>query len=207
MIILFFSILAFSCRNSEIKKEKRISTVPEIVNLPAENPFAPSDLSPMDISYFPDGYPLLKLKNNNIAPPVARVIYSRPRKKGREIFGNTPGSICPYGKPWRLGANEATEIEFFRSVTAGGKEIEAGRYSLYCIPYESRWNLRINSDIFTWGLQIDTTLDVMKYDAPVNKSPNLLEEFTMVFLPAGKGMELLIAWDSVNVRLPFTFKQ
>jgi hypothetical protein len=40
---------------------------------------------------------------------VARLIYSRPTKNGRVIFGD----LLEYGKVWRLGANEATEIEFF----------------------------------------------------------------------------------------------
>jgi hypothetical protein len=34
---------------------------------------------------------------------VARVIYSRPQKADRTVFGD----LVEYGKVWRLGANEA----------------------------------------------------------------------------------------------------
>ena len=37
--------------------------------------------------------------------------YSRPSVKGRLIFGTAEQkALLPYGKYWRLGANEATEI-------------------------------------------------------------------------------------------------
>ncbi|HNL82614.1 MAG TPA: hypothetical protein PKG56_04420, partial [Chitinophagaceae bacterium] len=45
------------------------------------------DKSPMDISYFPKDYPLMKMNGKSKDLPIARVIYSRPMKKGREIFG------------------------------------------------------------------------------------------------------------------------
>jgi hypothetical protein len=70
----------------------------------------PSDLdkSPLDVSYSPFNYPILKMNGKTLESPVARVIYSRPQKSGRTIFGG----IVNYDQLWRLGANEATEIEF-----------------------------------------------------------------------------------------------
>src|SRR3989337_699038 len=43
----------------------------------------------------------IRYKDNYI-----KITYSQPQKKNREIFGN----LVPYGKIWRTGANEATEI-------------------------------------------------------------------------------------------------
>src|SRR5688572_26880365 len=79
-----------------------------LVKRGAANPYAPIDFSPLDISYFPTEYPKLKMSKATTEPPLARVIYSRPQKQGRTIFG----SLLKWGEPWRLGANEATEIEF-----------------------------------------------------------------------------------------------
>ena len=70
------------------------------------------DKSPLDISYYPINVPHLKIEGNTTEPPIARVIYSRPKKEGRPVFGG----LVEYGKLWRLGANEATEIEFYRPV-------------------------------------------------------------------------------------------
>src|SRR5215212_5657733 len=85
----------------------------------AEVKAPPLDKSPMDMAYFPDEYPVLKIKDKAKEPPVARVIYSRPQKADRVVFGD----LVEYGKVWRLGANEATEIEFFRDVKIDGKRV------------------------------------------------------------------------------------
>ena len=68
------------------------------INLP------PLDKSPMDMSYYPVDYPILKIQNKSDAPLVARVIYGRPQKNDRNIFGD----LVPYDMVWRMGANEAT---------------------------------------------------------------------------------------------------
>ena len=48
----------------------------------------PVDKSPLDISFFPDVYPILKIQDKAPEPLCARVIYSRPQKNGRDVFGN-----------------------------------------------------------------------------------------------------------------------
>ena len=105
----------------------------------------------------------------------------------------------------RLGANEASEIEFFQNVTIQGKKVNAGRYVIYCIPYEDKWTIILNNDIYTWGLKIDSTKDLMKFDIPVKKAPVNFEYFTMVFQPISNGAELVMAWDDTEARLPINF--
>ncbi len=72
----------------------------------------PLDKSPMDMCYYPVDYPVLKIQHKADAPLIARVIYGRPQKNDRSIFGD----LVPYDMIWRVGANEATEIEFYRDV-------------------------------------------------------------------------------------------
>ena len=134
-------------------------------------------------------------------PPVMRVIYSRPHRQGRVIFG----SLLKYGERWRLGANEATEIELFQNVSIENKKINTGRYIIYCIPYENKWTMILNDDIYTWGLQIDSTKDLMKFDIPIKKTSVNFEYFTMVFQPITNGAELVMAWDDTEARLPINF--
>ena len=107
----------------------------------------PVDKSPMDMSYYPNNYPVLKIQDKITEPLVARVVYSRPKKDGRTIFGG----LVEYGKVWRLGANEATEIEFYQKVNIGGKKISKGRYTLYAIVNENSWTFIVNKDTDTWG--------------------------------------------------------
>jgi hypothetical protein len=172
-----------------------------IVNSPTPNPYAIVDISPMDMNYFPVDYPKRKMTHDISTPPVMRVIYSRPHKQGRVIFG----SLQKYGEPWRLGANEATEIEFFQNVTIQNRKINAGRYIIYCIPYENKWTIILNNDIYTWGLKIDSTKDLMRFDIPIKKAAVNFEYFTMVFQPITNGADLVMAWDDIEARLPINF--
>src|SRR5262245_51582251 len=87
------------------------------------------DASPADISYFRPG--------GRNSDPVARVIYGRPQKKGRTMIGGTE----PYGKVWRLGANEATEIKLYKDMTFGDKLVKAGTYTMYAIPEKGEWTI------------------------------------------------------------------
>src|SRR5690606_23989654 len=54
------------------------------------------------------------------------VEYSRPSKKGREIFGNE--GLVRYGETWRTGANKNTIVTFSDAVKVGGKDLKAGSY-------------------------------------------------------------------------------
>lgn len=170
----------------------------------ATNPYAAVDKSVMDISYFPVNYPTLKMNGTDSTGLSARVIYSRPKKDGRTVFGNEK-CIQQYGTYWRLGANEASEIEFFKPANIKGQKIPKGRYIIYCIPYETNWIITFNSNLFSWGLHPDTTKDIAKIEIPVLKTDKNIEVFTMVFQPSANGADLLMAWDNITAVLPITF--
>lgn len=170
----------------------------------AANPYAAVDKSVMDISYFPVNYPLLKMNRTDSNGLAARLIYSRPQKNGRTVFGNDK-CIQQYGTYWRLGANEASEIEFFKPANINGQKIPKGRYIIYCIPYETTWIITLNSNLFSWGLHPDTSKDIAKIEIPVLKTDKSIEVFTMVFQPTATGADLLMAWDNVKAVLPITF--
>ena len=111
----------------------------------SQGKFPPVDKSPMDMSYYPNGYPVLKIQDKATEPLVARVVYSRPHKNNRLIFSDKKNALCAYGKPWRLGANEATEITFFKNVIISGNNVAMGTYTLYCIPEADKWTIIFNS--------------------------------------------------------------
>ena len=160
------------------------------------------DKSPMDMSYFPVNYPVLKIQEKLTEPLVARVIYSRPQKAGRVIFGG----LVKYGELWRLGANEATEIEFFKQARVGGKKINKGRYTLYAIPSENSWTIIFNKDHDTWGsFKYNSSKDVARVQATVQKTQEITESFTMVFEKSLTGCNLVIAWDNMKAILPITY--
>jgi hypothetical protein len=203
IFFLFIVFFFFSCNNNEKttsdEPPRKTDSLP--ITTPSANPYAGVDVSPMDLSYFPVDYPKLKMGKSITSPPVMRVIYSRPHKQGRAVFGK----LLKYSEPWRLGANEATEIEFFQNVTIQDKKINPGRYIIYCIPNEDKWTIILNNDMYTWGLQIDSSKDLFRFDIPIKKTPVNLEYFTMVFQQSVNGAELVMAWDDTELRLPINF--
>ena len=99
-----------------------------------------------------------------------KVYYCQPSKKDREIFGSAAGALVPFGKVWRTGANEATEIEFNQALTIQGKELEAGRYSIFTIPEEDHWTVIFNKDLGQWGaFDYNPELDVLRVEVPSQK--------------------------------------
>jgi Protein of unknown function (DUF2911) len=71
------------------------------------------------------------------------VDYSRPNKNDRQIFG----SLVPFDKPWRTGANQPTKIKTSAPVKWGDKEVPAGEYVLYTIPGASEWTLILSKNL------------------------------------------------------------
>jgi hypothetical protein len=161
------------------------------------------DKSPMDMAYYPVNYPVLKIQDKAAEPLLARVVYSRPHRNNRAVFGE----LVEYNKVWRLGANEATEIEFFKDVRIGGKKVPKGRYTLYSLVNEGAWTLIINKETDTWGaFKYDEAKDVVRVTVPVQKTNEMVEPFTMYFDKASAAVNLVMAWENLQVALPIALK-
>ncbi len=159
------------------------------------------DKSPMDMSYWPANYPILKMSGKAKDQPIARIIYGRPLKNGRTIFGG----IINYNEMWRLGANEATEIETFRSIKIGGKILAKGRYTVYCLPKENKWTIIFNKDNFCWGnFTYDSKKDLIRTDIDVEKNTESVEAFTIYFDDTKNGANLIFLWDDIKTSLPIS---
>lgn len=159
------------------------------------------DKSPMDMSYYPANFPILKIQNKTTEPLLARVVYSRPQKSGRNVFGE----LIEYGKIWRLGANEATEIELYKDVKIDNNRLKKGRYSIYAIPFQDKWTVIFNKETDIWGaFQYDEKKDVLRTDVKIEKQQDPIEAFTLVFDKTDSGANMIMAWDNVKTTLPIT---
>jgi len=132
-----------------------------------------------------------------------KVTYGQPQKKGREVFG----SLVPYGKVWRTGANEATEITTTRDIQINGSLLKAGTYSLFTIPEKNKWTIIINSEPGLWGAyNYNQKLDVLRFDVPVQAIAGVVfEALTIQFDPQNNTASLLIMWDRTKVSIPVKF--
>lgn len=136
------------------------------------------------------------------------VVYNRPFKKGRVIFGD----LVPYGKVWRTGANEATSFETSKDLSFGDKTLKAGKYSLWTVPDEQSWTIIFNSEYGQWGVGFngeanrDPAKDAVKVDVPVVLIEKEFEQFTISVEKMGEDHELTFIWDKTVVALPFTIR-
>lgn len=160
-------------------------------NLAAQT-FSELDKSPADIAVFP----------KRGSDKAVKVVYSRPQANDREVFGN----LVKYGKVWRTGANEATEITFYKDVKFGGKMVKAGTYSLFSIPNEGKWTIILNSELNQWGAyQYEEKSDVVRVEANVKSSDENVEAFSIIFDKSNSGTTMYIGWENTIVEIPIEF--
>ena len=153
--------------------------------------FPDLDKSPMDAASYPNDY--------KDAAKTVKVIYSRPQLKGRGL-----SELAPNGKVWRTGANEATEITFYKDVKLGDSKIKAGTYTLFTIPEKDSYTVIINKDLNVWGAYTyKEANDVARLKVPVTEGKDSLEAFSMVFTKSDTGVILNLGWDKVRVAIPF----
>ena len=130
------------------------------------------------------------------------VIYGRPHKSDREIFG----ALVKFGEVWRVGADEATTISFKTDTKFGGQSIPAGTYTLFALTNETEWTLILNSELGQWGAfsyEKNKEKDIAKVTVPVEKLDNVIEQLTIRF--DAENSKLVIEWDTTRVSIPLTF--
>ncbi len=133
---------------------------------------------------------------------TAQLCYSRPSARDRQVVGN----LIPLGEPWRMGANEATQLILPMAAEVGGVSLDPGTYSVYVIAGEEEWEIVLNSNYQRWGIPIDAgvrSADAGSVTRPVQAAADFVETFTVTFEPHGDMMgHLVMAWADVRVELP-----
>lgn len=140
-----------------------------------------------------------------------KVNYCRPYAKGRVIFGDeAAGALQPYGKYWRLGANEATTFEVSEPLLFNNdKELPAGKYALYAYPAAEDWTICVNKDWDRWGAQeADPKLDVLRTMVKADQTAPFQEQFVISFEPADSdgNTVMVMNWEKVLLKVPLKKK-
>lgn len=131
------------------------------------------------------------------------VTYSRPYKKGRDIFG----VLVPYKQVWRTGANEATSFTTNQDITFGAEKVPAGKYTLWSIPDRDQWTVILNEKQYMWGVRgggsasRDPEADIASVQVPVITLSDTVEQFTIRFEENGPA-RMVLEWDLVQVAVP-----
>ena len=156
------------------------------------------------------GFAYLNYRNRNLSPPgktdltvnglTVSVAYSRPSVRGRLIFGTEEQkALQPYGKYWRLGANESTEITVNKNVLFNGQAVKAGTYRMYAIPAADDFDIVLNSETGKWGaFEPDTSLDILHTKVPSVHTSQSVEQFTISLIEADGGINVVFEWSDTK---------
>jgi hypothetical protein len=134
-----------------------------------------------------------------IGPARLMVDYSRPRKRGRVIFGQ----VVPWERVWWTGANAATQFRTDAALAMGGHIIPPGQYSLWSIPGSSGATLIINRQTGQWGTEYDPGLDLARLALTRESTAEPVEQFTIAIEPAEAGGVLRLTWDTTTYLVRF----
>jgi hypothetical protein len=135
------------------------------------------------------------------------VVYCRPFKKEREIFGG----LVPYGKVWRTGANEATTFTTGTDLIIDEQTLPAGQYTLWTIPGPKMWEVIFNNGQYGWGVDLrqeasrNPELDVVNVTVPVQRNFKVLEQFT-IEIDHDPAL-LMLGWDHTRVDVAMQLRE
>ena len=132
------------------------------------------------------------------------VVYSRPYKKERLIFGSAEdNALVPFGKYWRLGANAASTFSTNKDISFAGRSLKAGKYRLYAIPEADHWVVALNTEYGAFGYsEPDYSKDVMRVNVVAAQLLSPVEQFTIELNENDGNATLSMRWDTTSVTVP-----
>ena len=160
------------------------------------------------------GLAYLNYRNRSLSPSgkaeltvnglTVSIPYARPSVRGRLIFGTEEqGALQPYGKYWRLGANESTEITVNKDVNFNGQPVKAGTYRMYAIPGPETFDIVLNTELGKWGaLEPDYNLDILHTKVPVEHTSTPVEQYTISLVEADGGINVVFEFSDVRFVVP-----
>jgi hypothetical protein len=132
------------------------------------------------------------------------VNYSSPRMRGRKIFGD----LVPFGEVWRVGADDATSFVPAVDVTVGGKNIPAGRYTIFALPTPNKWTLIVSKQIGEWGIPYPgAQFDFARAEMKISKLTAPLENFTISFDASGSSCVMKFDWEMTRAAIDTSEKK
>lgn len=135
---------------------------------------------------------------STIGTATVEIVYSRPFKRGRQIWGE----VVPWGKPWRTGANAATQLTTSADLVVGNAVVPAGKYTVWSLPTATGNRLIINTQTGQWGTMYDESKDLARIEMTQTATTRPVEQFTIALIPQGPAGTLRLSWDDREFSVP-----
>lgn len=136
------------------------------------------------------------------------IVYGRPYTRDpntgapRKIWGG----LVPFGKIWRLGADEATLMVLRQATRLGGVSVPAGAYTLFMLPEsETSAKLIVNREIGQWGIDpYHKENELARIDLKGEPLTPPLHQLTIALDNGSpRGGVLRIMWEGTQYSIPF----
>ncbi len=140
--------------------------------------------------------------NQTVGLTDVEIVYSRPSARGRIVYG----TLVPFGKLWRTGANENTTISFSDDVVIDGKTLKKGKYALYTIPNIQSWEVIFYNTTDNWGTPkvFDEANVALRTKVKEEAIPNSVDTFTISISNLDtNSANLELSWEHSIVSLKF----
>ncbi|MBT8205201.1 MAG: DUF2911 domain-containing protein [Eudoraea sp.] len=132
------------------------------------------------------------------------VSYSRPGVKGRKIIGD----LVPYGRIWRVGANESTKFSVDRAVEVKGNPLPKGTYALYAFPGKTEWEIVFHTNTAHWGdgrNAYDPKEDLFRIQIVPDSISQVQENFLIAFDSLTHNSAIMVwEWEHTRLQIPIT---
>jgi Protein of unknown function (DUF2911) len=145
-----------------------------------------------------------KIGTNEVTIDYGRP-YSKDPKTGqmRKVWG----TLVPYGKAWRAGADLATQLTTKEPLMIGDAAVPAGKYTLYMVPDDKGAKLAISKTVGKWGIPVDEKNDLVRVNMKKDKLDKQLDQFTITVEPTTGGAALKMMWEDAVYWVPVTPKK
>ena len=131
------------------------------------------------------------------------IAYSKPAARGRKVIGG----LVPYGRIWRVGANESTKITLDTDMLVQTNLLPKGTYALYAFPEENEWQIAFHTNTAHWGdgrKNYDPKEDLFRITVKPQEIPYHQENFLIAFDSITHNSACLnLIWERTKVSIPF----
>lgn len=142
--------------------------------------------------------------SSTVGLTTIKIDYSRPRLKGRKVFGEKD-VMHAYGKIWRTGANNGTKISFSDDVTVEGIKVPKGEYLIFSWPGATEWTVSLYKDLSIGGNTdgYKEENEVARFKVKTEKLATKVETFTISIddiAEDNKSAKITLSWENVAFR-------